>query len=400
MVDQECILHVPHKLWENLPDEQNAYSVIERWSFDSLTTYRPLHIPYKDVPGDPRKANNYLAVERWARTMFDSSTPPLHIPFKDWAENAFERENWSAIERWAHHYAQCFGCVNTPVNLVNPYTTLSFSSTPDATQLVVIAIGEVPFPGVEHKYIYNTSDYTTIIDSAVLANGSPLDPPIVCIAGDDGYFYNAGKVVDGSGTEFQYIWRWPIIGPGGVPAVFATYSGADYFSIRDTYNLTFDTFGHFYTGGKDGPSGEAVLLSLDRTTGARTTLHQDAAWEYFETNCCTLDGAIWGWAIVNTTPPLIKLFRYFGGTMSIIAEFPNAAPGGSIYPLPDNSVAFVDAITVSGKGKRCSSSLVITDFSCLDGIGSTGDKHGPTAPTLVVPHGFVADAFLVSLRGR
>lgn len=284
-----------------------------------------------------------------------------------------------------------FGCLLTPVTLGVAYTPSSFSSTPDGTQLVVIAHGENPF-GLNSKYVFDTSDYSTVVDSAVLSSGSPLDPPLMCIAGDDGYFYYTSTVVlVFGGDPYQYIWRWPIIGAGGAPDVFATYTGADYFSIRDTYNMTFDTFGHFYIGGKDGPSGEAVLLSLDRTTGARTTLHQDPAWEYFEPSCCTLDGAVWGWAIVNTTPPVIWLFR-FDGAMSLVASFPDAFPRSGMYPLPDSSVAFLDG---DGNGKRCDPSLAVTDFDCLD-FAFSGDHPGPNAPTLVVPNGVVANAALLT----
>lgn len=104
-----CLLHVPHKLWANRPEELNAYVAIERWSLDTITSPLPLHIPHKDVPGDRNKFENYLAVERWATALITGVPYELHIPFKNWAASDQERDNWTAIERWAASYPACLG---------------------------------------------------------------------------------------------------------------------------------------------------------------------------------------------------------------------------------------------------------------------------------------------------
>lgn len=268
------------------------------------------------------------------------------------------------------------GCSTVPVSLagIGATTITSASTTPDGTVAVIIT----NVAGVFTKYAYDTSDWS-LIDTDVIT-GVVNDDTV--IAGDDGFFYNLQGIPGGS-----EIMRWPIIGVGGAPTSFASYTGADSF-IGNNGILAFDLLSNLYAGGQDGATGDAVLLSLDRTTGARSVLHQTSAWDYIEPACCTIDGAVWGWAL-DSPFTSTYLFRW-DGTLAIFDDYPAVDNGSAPYPCTDSSVGFcpgsgLDGVSVSPTGD--------TDlFDCLDGIDFTRDWNGPSGVNLLVPSRVVADA--------
>lgn len=268
-----------------------------------------------------------------------------------------------------------FACVTTLVSLTGivAATITSSATTPNGTVAVVVT----NVAGVFTKYAYDTSDWS-LTDSEVITGVGNDD---TLIAGDDGFFYNEYGIPGGS-----EIVRWPIIGAGGAPTSFATYTGTDSF-FGNNGIMVFDLLGTFYAGGQDGDTSDAVILSLDRTTGARTVLSQTSTYDFFEPVCCTPDAALWGWAI-DLAAPTQWLFRW-DGTLSIFDEYPNVDNGGSIYPCSDNSVGFCPGFGLDGV--RVSSTGDVGTFDCLDAIDFTRDWNGPTL-NLLIPDRVVANA--------
>lgn len=274
--------------------------------------------------------------------------------------------------------AALFCCASSPVSLagIASPTTVSSSTTPGGAQAVVITNAA----GVHTKYVYDTSTWA-LIDSDVIT-GVGNDDTVV--AGDDGYFYNL-NYVGGSGNELS---RWPIVGPGGAPTLWAVYDGAEDF-IGNNAIVAFDLAGNLYAGGQDGATGDGILLRLDRgTPGARTVLYQSAAWDYIEPACCTPDGAVWGWAIVSPFSTTY-LFRW-DGTFTIIGDFPGVDNGSAPFPCSDSSIGFCPGF--GENGLRVSPTGELSRFACLDAMDFTRDWNGPGGPNLLIPSRIVADA--------
>lgn len=278
-----------------------------------------------------------------------------------------------------------FGCSTYPLTITDPpagvdnyLAIISSATTPDGSLAVILNYETASIYDVG-KYVYDTSDWS-LVDQDLLNHsfGSSL-----IAAGDDNYFYNMY-----AGGGVNTIWRFPILGAGGAPEVFATYSGLDLF-VGWAGGMAFDTFGNMYAGGQDGETGDGVLLSLDRTTGERTVLYQHPDYEYIEPWCCTLDGAVWG-IVIDTSAEyeFVGIFRW-QGSMLILEDAPE--PWGGLIPCDDSSIAYGTG-PATGLGARITSAGEVGPFECLDGTAYNFDFNGPTGPHLYIPDQYLPDA--------